>query len=174
MALLSRSYPDPGGRGPTRFFSNNNGGMRRDVWLRFPLPTDAGPYASRLQTEAIWRAGGRFIFEPQMSLVHDYEGWTMERDIRRHHGYATVITRLRDDGIPYAWMVRLGYLAIPLIAAAKTLDNWADCLRCAHHYGVRWYELPIALTLSVWLHLMEISGMIQAFRGRPITRTKYR
>ena len=174
MGLLSRSYPDPGGPGPTRFFCNNNGGMRREVWLRHPLPSGAGPYASRLQTEAIWRTGGRFEFEPRMRLVHDYEGWDMERDIRRHHGFSTVITRRMDAAMPYAWLVRLGYAGIPIIVGAKTLDNWADCLRCAGHYRVRWYEVPLAMALSGVLHLLEIPGMIRAFRGRPITRTKYR
>lgn len=174
MGLLSRSYLDPGRPGPTRFFCNNNGGMRRDVWLRHPLPAAVGPFASRVQTEAIWRAGGRFEFEPRMRLVHDYEGWGQERDIRRHHGFSSVIIRRMDGAIPYAWMVRLGYAGIPIMVAAKTLDNWADCLRCAHHYGVRWYELPVAMALSVVLHLMEIPGMIRAFRGGPLTRTAYR
>jgi hypothetical protein len=174
MGLLSRAYADPGRPGPTRFFCNNNGGMRRDFWLRHPLPPDAGPFASRVQTEAIWRAGGRFIFEPRMRLVHDYEGWDMERDIRRHHGFSTVMTRRVDGAMPYAWLVRLGYAAIPIIVAGKVLDNWADCLRCARRYRVRWYELPLAMALSAALHLWEIPGMIQAFRGRPITRTAYR
>jgi hypothetical protein len=174
MALLSRSYVDPGRPGPTRFFCNNNGGMRRQAWLEHPLPTDAGPYGSRLQTEAIWRAGGRFEFEPRMRLVHDYEGWEMERDIRRHHGFSTVITRRLDGAMPHAWLVKLGPVAIPLIVAAKTLDSWGDCLRAAHHYRVRWYEVPLAMALSAALHLMEIPGMIQAFRGKPITRTRYR
>lgn len=174
MALLSRSYLDPGRAGLTRFFSNNNGAMRREAWLRHPLPVEAGPYGSRLQTEAIRRAGGRLVFEPRMRLVHDYEGWGMERDIRRHHGFSTVITRRVDSAMPYAWLVRLGYAAIPIIAAAKILDSWGDCLRCAHHHRVRWYEVPAAMAITVVLHLMEIPGMIRAFRGRPITSTAYR
>ena len=174
MALLSRSYLNPGGKKTTRFFSNNNGGMRREVWLRHPLPTDGGPYASRLQTEAIWREGGRFLFHPEMEAVHDYEGWEMERDIRRHHGYSTVHTRLRDSAIPYAWLIRLGRPAIPAIVAAKILGGWADCLRCARYYDVRWYEMPAVLTLGIVVHLMEVPGMMLAFQGRPITDTRYR
>ena len=173
-ALDDIELGDPGHSGPTRFFCNNNGGMRREVWLRHPLPVVGGPYASRLQTEAIWRAGGRFRFEPRMRLVHDYEGWGMERDIRSHHGFSTVIIRRMDGAIPHAWLVRLGYAGIPLIVAATTFDSWRDCVRCAHHYRVRWYELPVAMALSVVLHLMEIPGMIRAFRGQPITRTRYR
>jgi hypothetical protein len=174
MALLSRSYIDPGRSGPTEFFSNNNGGMRRDVWIRNPLPTNAGPYASRVQIEKIKRNGGRFLFEPRMRLTHDYEGWRMEVDIRRHHGFSTVITRLMDRAMPHAWLVRLGYISIPMIVAGKTFDNWRDCLRCARHYGVRWYQVPFAMALSVVLHLMELPGMIRAFRGLPLTRTAYR
>jgi glycosyltransferase involved in cell wall biosynthesis len=173
MGLLARSYMNPGGSGPTRYFSNNNGGMRREVWLRHPLPTHAGPYASRLQTEAIWREGGRFLFEPRMRVIHDYEGWRMELDIRRNHGYSSVITRLLDPAIPHAWLVRLGYLGIPLIVAGKTFNNWRDCLRCARYYGVRWYEIPFALALSAGLHLLEIPEMVQAFRGGTLT-TAYR
>jgi len=174
MALLSRSYVHPGREGRTRYFSNNNGGMRREVWLHHPLPTNAGPYASRLQTEAIQRAGGRFFFQPRMRLVHDYEGWAMERDLRVHHGFSTLMTRRIDPAMPHAWLVRPGIAAIPILVAAKTLSSWADCLRCARAYGVRWSEIPVAMVLSVVLHLVEIRGMVQAFRDQPITRTRYR
>jgi hypothetical protein len=174
LALLSRSYADPGRPGPTRFFCTNNGGMRRDVFLRHPLPTVDGGFAARLQTEPIWREGGRFRFEPGMRLVHDYEGWGMERAIRRHLGFGTVMARRLDRAVPHAWTVRLGLAGIPLIAAGKTFDSWRDCVRCAHHYRVRWYELPVAMALSVVLHLMEIPGMIRAFRGQSITGTAYR
>jgi hypothetical protein len=108
-----------------------------------------------------------------MRVIHDYEGWRMELDIRRNHGYSSVITRLLDPAIPHAWLVRLGYLGIPLIVAGKTFNNWRDCLRCARYYGVRWYEIPFALALSAGLHLLEIPEMVQAFRGGTLT-TAYR
>lgn len=174
LALLSRSYLDPGCTGRTRFISNNNAGFRRSIFLTHPLPTDAGPFAARLQSEAILRSGGQLLFEPRMRVVHDFAGWAMERDIRRNIGYGTITTRLRDRALPYAWLARLGSASILLFAVAKTLDSWSDCVRCGRQYGVRWYELPIAFCLAVVVHVMEIPGMISAFQGQEITETAYR
>lgn len=98
----------------------------------------------------------------------------MERDIRRNHGYGTVITRLRDGRLPYARLVRAGVMAIPLIVAGKTLNSVRDCLRCFRHYNVKWYELPLGLALTVVTHVLEIPGMWQAFRRKAIVRTQYR
>lgn len=174
LGLLSRAYLDPGRPGSTRFISNNNAGWRRSPFLAHPLPTDLGPFASRVQSEAVLRAGGRLLFDPEIRVRHDFEGWRMEADIRRNIGYGTVITRLRDGRTPHAWLVRLGYPAIPLIAAAKTLANWADCVRCRRHYRVGWHELPLALCLSVLVHILEIPGMWAAFRRRELAPTAYR
>ena len=174
LALLARSYLDPGCTGRTRFISNNNAGFRRSVFLTHPLPTDAGPFAARLQSEAILRSGGQLLFEPRMRVVHGFAEWAMERDIRRNIGYGTITTRLRDRALPYAWLARLGSASIPLFAVAKTLDSWLDCVRCGRHYGVRWYELPVAFCLAVVVHVMEIRGMISAFQGQEITETAYR
>ncbi|MGH7824661.1 MAG: glycosyltransferase family A protein [Candidatus Binatia bacterium] len=174
LGLLSRSYLDPGRAGKTRFISNNNMACRRSVYLDYPLPTDAGPFASRLQSEAIVRSGGQLRFEPRMLVVHDFEGWSMEADIRRNIGYGTVITRLRDPLQPFAWLTRIGYASVPLFAAGKTLDSFLDCIRCGRYYHVRWYELPIAFLLAVVVHAMEVPGMIRAFRGRELAETAYR
>lgn len=174
LSLLSRSYLDPGRAGTTRFISNNNAGFRRSVYLKYPLPVDAGAFAARLQSDAIVRAGGKLIFEPRMRVVHDFEGWAMESDIRRNIGYGTIKTRLRQRLLPYAWLTRLGPASIPLFSVGKTLNSWADCLRCARHYGVRWYELPLALALAVVVNLMEIPGMLSAFSRSELTETAYR
>jgi len=176
LSLLSRSYLDPGRTEVThtQFISNNNAGFRRAVFLTHPLPTDAGPFAARMQSEAILRSGGQLLFEPRMRAVHDFAGWAMEGDIRRNGGYGTIITRLRDRSLPYAWLTRLGYASIPLFVAGKILNSWSDCIRCGRHYGVRWYELPAAFCLAVVVHLMEIPGMVSAFHGREITATAYR
>lgn len=174
LALLSRSYLDPGRTGNTRFISNNNAGFRRSVYLQHLLPIDAGPFASRIQSEAILRDGGQLLFAPAMRVIHDFEGWPMESDIRRNIGYGTVTVRLRDRYQPYAWLTRLGYGSIPLIAVGKTLESFWDCIRCARYYRVRWYELPAAFCLAIVVHLMEIPGMISAFRGREIAATAYR
>ncbi|MCC6139551.1 MAG: glycosyltransferase [Nitrospira sp.] len=174
LGLLSRSYLDPGRRGPTRFISGNAAAFRRDIYQRHPLPVGMGAFASRIQSEAFLRDGVALLFDPALVVVHDFEGWPMERDIRRNHGYSTIITRLRDARLPYARLIRLGVAAIPFIVAGKTLDSIRDCLRCFKHYHVRVYELPLALALTVVTHVLEIPGMWQAFRGEAIVGSQYR
>ncbi|HVO26371.1 MAG TPA: glycosyltransferase family 2 protein [Candidatus Margulisiibacteriota bacterium] len=163
LATLSRSFVDPGGPGPTRFISNNNAIFRRDVLLAHPLPGLPRPLAARLQTEAIRLAGGALYFEPRMRVTHRFEGWPMERRIRRHVGYRAVRVRQLDPRVPHAWMLRFGMFAIPLMLAARTLDSWWDCVRAGRHYGLRWFELPAAFATAVAVHLLEIGGMVAAF-----------
>ena len=174
LGLLSRSYLDPGRRGPTRFISGNAACFRREVYCRHPLPVGFGAFASRIQSEAFLRDGATLLFDPELVVVHDFEGWPMERDIRRNHGYSTVITRLRDDRLPYARLVRAGVIAIPLIVAGKTLDSVRDCLRCYRQYNVKSYELPLALALTIVTHLLEIPGMLAAYRNQTMGATAYR
>lgn len=174
LGLLSRSYLDPGRRGPTRFISGNAACFRREVYRRHPLPVALGAFASRIQSEAFLRDHATLLFDPELVVVHDFEGWRMERDIRRNHGYSTVITRLRDDRLPYARLVRAGVMAIPFIVAGKTLDSVRDCLRCYRQYNVKTYELPLALALTVVTHVLEIPGMLAAYRGQSIAATAYR
>ena len=174
LGLLSRSYLDPGGRGLTRFISGNAACFRRGVYRRHPLPVGLGAFASRIQSEAFLRDNETLLFDPELVVVHDFEGWPMERDIRRNHGYSTIITRLRDDRLPHARLVRAGVMAIPLIVAGKTLDSIRDCLRCFRHYNVKTYELPLVWVLTVVTHILEIPGMWQAFRGKTILGTQYR
>ena len=174
LGLLSRSYLDPGRRGPTRFISGNAACFRREVYRRHPLPVGFGAFASRIQSEAFLRDGATLLFDPELVVVHDFEGWPMESDIRRNHGYSTVITRLRDDRLPYAGLVRAGVMAIPLIVTGKTLDSVRDCLRCYRQYNVKTYELPLALALTVVTHLLEIPGMLAAYRNQTMGATAYR
>jgi hypothetical protein len=174
LGLLTRSYLDPGRAGRTRFVSNNNAGWRRDVRLRCPLPGQQGPFAARIQSEAVLREGGVLLFDPGIRVVHEFEGWAMEADIRRNIGYGTVLSRLHDERLPFAGLARWGPIAIPLIVAGKTLNAWADCLRCGRAYGVRWFELPAALGLAVVVQGMEIRGMWDAYRGRWVAATAYR
>lgn len=174
LGLLSRSYLDPARRGPTRFISGNATCFRREVYCRHPLPVGIGAFASRMQSEAFLRDGEALLFDPELVVVHDFEGWPMERDIRRNHGYSTVITRLRDTRLPYAGLVRLGVVAIPLIVAGKTIDSFGDCFRCFRQYGVKVSELPLVLFLAIVTHLLEIPGMVAAYRGQTIGTTAYR
>mgnify|MGYP001574370785 FL=1 len=174
LSLLSRSYVDRGKSGPTRFISNNNSIWRRDVYLKYPLPSGLGPFAGRMQSESIIRAGYQLWFDPSIRVVHDFEGWAMESDIRRNTGYGTVIARLHDPDMPQAWLTKLGVFSIPVFAGGKIVDSWRDCVRCASAFGVRWFQLPLALLGSVVVHLMEIPGMWQAFRRKAISETQYR
>ena len=163
LATLSRSFLDPGGPGPTRFISTNNAVFRRDVLLAHPLAAFPRQLAARLQAEAIRLAGGTLYFEPRMRVTHRFEGWPMERRIRRHVGYRAIRVRQLDPRVPHAWMLRLGMLSIPLILAARTLDSCWDCVRAGRYYGLRWFELPAAFATAVAVHLLEVGGMMAAF-----------
>jgi hypothetical protein len=174
LCLLTRSFIDPGRTGESEFASNNAVGFRRQVYLAHPLPEKLGAFAGRIQWESIRRAGGILWFDPRMRVVHEFEGWPMEADIRRNIGYGTVATRLADEKMPYASLVRAGPVTIPLIAAGKLLNTWRDCVRCRRIYGVRWHELPLALAAAVAVQVMEVPGMIAAYRGRSIGASAYR
>ncbi len=174
LALLTRSYLDPGGRGETEFVSGNAAGIRREAFLRHPLPIALGAFASRIQSEAMRRDGGVLWFEPGMEVIHEFEGWSMEGDIRRNIGYATIATRIAEPTLPYAGLVRIGRPAIPLVAAGKLLNSLGDCVRCASAYKVRWFELPVAMGTAVVVSLMEIPGMLAAYRRQSIRETAYR
>lgn len=174
LSLLSRSYVDAGQAGVTRFISNNNAAWRREVFLAHPFPAGLGPFAGRMQSESIRRAGGQLLFEPRMRVVHDFEGWPMEVDIRRNCGYGTVIARLHDRALPFAWLTRLGVFSIPIFVVGKTIESWCDCLRCSEGYGIRWFEIPAVLACSLVVHALEAPGMWLALRRGAMTDTSYR
>ena len=174
LSLLSRAYLDPGCTAPSRFTSNNHSIWKREVYLRYPLPDGLGPFASRIQSERMLREGHLLWFDPSLCVIHDFEGWAMERDIRWNAGFGTVITRLNDRAMPYAWLTGLGSVSIPAVVAGKIWQNWKDCLRCASSYGVAVRELPLAMALSVWVHVWEAPGMWTAFQGGEFPPTAYR
>ena len=174
LSLLSRSYVDRGVSGPTRFISNNNSIWRRDVYLKNLLPSGLGPFAGRMQSERIMRTGYQLWFDPTVRVIHDFEGWPMESDIRRNTGYGTIISRLQDPFMPQAWLTHLGVGSIPVFVGGKIFDSWRDCVRCASAFRVKWFQIPLALLCSVVVHLMEIPGMWQAFRRKAILATQYR
>ena len=174
LSLLSRSYVDRGEAGLTRFISSNNSIWRRGVYLENPLPTGIGPFAGRIQSERVMRAGHQLWFDPSFRVIHDFEGARMEADIRRNAGYGTIIARLRDASMPGAWLTKLGVASIPVFVAGKIFDSWRDCIRCASAFGVRWFEIPFAFLGSVAVHLMEIPGMWRAFRQNGIMKTQWR
>jgi len=162
LATLSRAYLDPGRAGRTQFISGNNAVLRREVLLAHPLGPHRRPMAARLQTEAIRLAGGALWFEPGMLVTHRFEGWPMERRIRRHVGYRAIRVRQLEPRMPHAWMLRLGPLTIPAFLAARVLESWMNCVRAGRFYGLRWFELPVAFAVAVRVHLLEIGGMREA------------
>ena len=165
FALIDRSYVDCGGPGTTRAISNNNGAVRRDILLRFPLSNDLGPFGSKGHADRIRAAGGELRFEPGMVVEHAFGGWPMQHADRRRIGYAMARYRQLNGASTHAWMFRAGVLAIPLIVAMATAGTWKRCLKHRSRYGVRWYEVPAALAVAVSAHAMEIPGILLALRG---------
>lgn len=174
MALLSRSFVDRGDLGETRSISNNNAGYRRSILVDFPLSNTVGPFGAKLQARALMRAGHTLLFDPAVRVTHDYEGWAMERDIRRNVGYSTIAIRYVDTDIEYSWMARFGYFSVPLFFGARIFFNWWECSRLWREFGLRWYDLPAAFAITIVAIALEMPGMIDAVRKRPITETAWR
>jgi len=173
-ALLSRAYVDPGGEGPTGFIAENNSGFRRSAYLAHPLPINMGGFSGHVQSDKFRREGSTMWFDPQIAVEHNFEGLRMERELRRNRGYGTIRTRLVDRSLPYARLARAGRISIPPIIGWKILSSWRDCFRCGRSYGLRWYDLPAALMASVGLSLLEIPGMLAAYRGDAFGETCFR
>ena len=173
-ALLERAYVDRYRSPVTEAISNNNAAFRRSILLAHPLPLNAGPFASRMHAEAIMRDGGKLLFEPRARVKHAYYGWDMERDIRRHKGYARIVTRQLDSNVPFARLGRLGYPSVPLLLVGSLLQSWWKSLLFHRDYGIHWYQLPALLFYAAVLHALEVPGMIRAIHGLPITKSEYR
>lgn len=174
LAVLSRAYLDRRGPAGTKFVSNNNCLVRRDAALAHPLPEDGGPFAARIQSEALRAAGWHLAFEPAMRVTHDFEGWAMERDIRRNIGWATITVRRLEPTVPHAWALRLGPLASLYFFAAHVGESWWAVLRAGRHYGLAIHELPVAMATALYVHGLELGGMRDALAGRPLGATAYR
>ena len=121
LGMLSRGYLDQVNQRATHSIANNNAGFRKSVLIGFPFDDVVGPFGERLHVEDLRRAGHRFLFDPGMRVVHSYEGWGMERDIRRHGGYAAIKTRLLNPLIAFAPLARLGWLSVLLFLGGRTL-----------------------------------------------------
>jgi glycosyltransferase involved in cell wall biosynthesis len=173
LSVLSRGFLDPGKEGPTRFISNNNAGVLRKIYEQFPLPENEGPYAAQLQSAAIMRAGNRFLFQPAMIVIHDFEGWAMERDIRCNIGWATIRIRQLDPRLRFSWLLHLGQASIPFFYIGRVLESWGTCFRVGGQYGLRFTDYSVALALAFWIHFLEIKGMVLAFRHQRVSETKY-
>ncbi len=173
FALTSRGYLDPGKAGETHTLGPNNCALRRNVLLKFPFRDDLGAFGEKLHAEDLRSNGHRIHFEPSMVVVHAHEGWDMERDIRRNAGYCTIMARRIDPRIGYSWLARLGPFTIPAFILARSVYDWRLILRLFRQYSISWYEIPVALLLSTYGHLLEIPGMLVAVRGEPL-QTAYR
>jgi len=174
LAVLTRGYLDPGKEAPTHYISNNNAGILRRVWERFPLPENEGPYAALLQSAAIMRDGGRFLFQPAMTVIHEFDEWSMERDIRCHIGWATIRIRQIDPALRFGWLLLLGRASIPLFYVGRLIESWWTCFRVGPQYGLKLTDYPVALALTFWIHFLEIKGMLMAFGHKRPSETKYR
>lgn len=174
FALIERGHLDPGKPAPTRYLANHAAVYRRSTLLAHPFHPTAGPFGSRLQSEAILRSGEQLFFEPSAHVFHTYGGWLVQADIARNNGYGTVVTRAIDREQPFASLLRLGPVSIPFFIAGKTLSSLADCVRCYRHYGIRVYELPQLFTLAILARLLEAPGMWRALRGRNLAASAYR
>lgn len=171
FALVDRSYVDCGAPGRTRAISNNNGALRRDVLLKFPLQNELGPFGSKAHAEQIEAAGGELRFEPGMIVEHAYGGWPMQRADRRRIGFAMTRYRQLNAAARHAWMFNAGALGLPLVVAMALVGTCKRCLKHAPSYGVRWYQLPAALAVAVSAHALEIPGILLALRGGRIDAT---
>ena len=174
VSLAGRAVGDEGAAGPTRHVALNNVAYRREVFLRHPLSSAAGSCGFAVHSQELLRAGHLLFFDPGMMVVHDDMDLAAVRDVRRHMGRSIVLSRLLDPHQPYAWLVRLRYASIPIFVAAKTLLTSRRIVARRSAQGVRWYEVPVAIAIGFHRHLLEVPGMILAFRGQPIRRTSFR
>ena len=174
-ALFTRGYLDPGPSSEDAVsLANNNSAFRREALVRCPFPGGVGPFAGRIHTQRLRDAGYAIRFCPEMLTFHAYDGWSIERDIRRHLGRTCIHSRLVEPGLPFASAARWGLLSLPFFVAARIAYDWRVCLRVHGAYSVRWYELPMALAFAVAVRALEIPGMIDAVFNRPIPHTHYR
>jgi hypothetical protein len=176
LGLLSRCYVDRGTAGPARLLSTNNMMVRRERFTADPLPTSAGPFAYRLMTERLVRQGGTpFYFDPAMRAVHDFEGWPMERDLRRQVGWTSIRIRQLDAALPGAQVIRaLGLAAVPLLYGYRLMESAGHCVRLPRYFGLGRRHVPMLLALAAIVHACEIPGMLAAFQGESAGPTVYR
>ena len=148
--------------------------VRRRVFCADPLPHEAGPFAHRLMTERLLCQGGSLYFEPTMRAVHDFEGWSMERDLRRQVGWTSIRIRQLDADIPGASVVRLlGPASVPMLYAHRVMESAGKCFLLPRHFGLRWRHVPLLLGLAVLVHSFEMPGTLRALRGREAGPTDY-
>lgn len=172
MGLLERSYIEASGAGRTDHIANNGAAFRRSIYMRHPLPTDRGIFASREQSEAMLRDGHRLLFEPRMRVVHAFDD-AFDRDHRAGIGYGAISIRRRNPALPGAWAARLGYLSIPVFLGVRFAKSCWCAMRFHARYGIRRLDLPAVFLLALRGGLREIPGMWRAVRDQPPPPTAF-
>jgi len=56
------------------------------------------------------------------------------------------------------------------VLAMAIAGSWKRCLKRRSYYGIRWFELPVALAVAVSAHAMELPGILLALHGGRIER----
>lgn len=173
-SLADRVVGDEGSAGPTTHVALNNIAFRRTFFLEHPLSSEAGSCGFAFHSQALLRAGHRLWFDPRMEVDHDPMEFDAVRDARRLMGISLILSRKLDPHHPHAWLVRLGYASIPIFVVSKTLLTSRRIIVRGHVHGLRWYHLPGAIAAAFVRHVLEVPGMILAFRGQPVRATNFR
>ncbi len=172
-ALLQRSYIEVRPGAAARHIATNGAGYRRSVYLKYPLPTHLGVFASQVQSEDMLGAAYELLFEPRMRVTHAFYP-AFEADQHKGSGYGILYVRIADSRPPYASLARLGMLSVVVFFFGRVVKAWLNAARYGPSYGVRWFELPAVFALGVVGCAMEIPGMVRAVRGDPQPETRFR
>jgi hypothetical protein len=173
-SLADRVVGDEGSAGPTVHVSLNNIAFRRDFYLDHPLSSAAGSCGFAFHSQALLRQGHRLWFDPGMEVAHDPMDFAAVRDARRLMGFSVIVSRKLDPQHPHAWLVRLGYASIPIFVVTKTLLAAKRIIVRGPAHGLRWYHVPGSVAAAFVRHVLEVPGMITAFRGRAVRTTQFR
>jgi hypothetical protein len=174
LSLLSRAYVERGDAGPVRQVSNNNAVYRTAALRHHPFPASTNPFVAALHAGRLMETGQLLWFEPAAHVRHAYGGWVSECDVARNAGWATIAIRQVESHARLSGLVRFGHLAVPVLTLITLLRSWSRLLRFHAFYGLRWFEVPIAFGVALFMSLMQVPGMHAALRGRPIRDTPYR
>lgn len=175
LGLLSRGFVDRGEAGEVKLLSTNNMIARGDRLSTDELPEGTGAFAYRILTERWRREGDKLYFAPAMKVTHQFEGWSMERDMRRQVGWTSIRIRQLDASIPGARVVRrFGVASIPLLYAYRIVESTGRSLRLFRHFGLHWWHTPLLVGLALVVHGFEAPGMWRALRGQNSGPTVYR
>ena len=164
MSLIDRGYLDMGPSGVTNHLATENALFRRPVIERHPYPNAPSPFVSGYyRWKSMKTAGCQFFFEPRGLVVHAFDGWAFESDMRKHRGYLHMLTH-----------PKIGYSSIPKLLYKNLRKEWLLCRRLGSTY-LRWYDWPVVLTSIFVLRFLEISGMLYAVQGKDsLPNTGYR